>query len=55
MALLQGGEEVSSVSSAGGRGDVHITIRLNGAVLAEAVAQEVGRRGGDVQLVLGTS
>jgi hypothetical protein len=55
LALLQGGETVTSVSGAGG--GVIIEIKSGGSelddVLVEVLSRAVRRRGGNVQLVLG--
>lgn len=54
LAMLQAGETVSSVADGAANGGViHVKVMLGAGVLVEGVAKEVGRRGGDVQLVLG--
>lgn len=54
LALLQGGEHVSSVSDgAGSNGVIQVKVMLGTDVLINGIARAVGRRGGNVQLVLG--
>jgi hypothetical protein len=54
LAVLQAGEEVTSVSGSGkGDGDIYMTITMDGDVLVEGIARNIGRRGGNVQAVLG--
>lgn len=56
LAMLQAGETVSSVADgASGGATLHVKIIVDRKVLAEAVATEVAKQGGDVQLVLGTT
>jgi hypothetical protein len=52
VAVLQSGEKIGSVANRGG-GAVHVQVMLDSGVLVEGTAREVGRRGGNVQLVLG--
>lgn len=51
LAVLQAGETVIPASGGSG-GGVHVTVMLDSGVLVEGMAREVGRRGGNVQLVL---
>lgn len=54
LAVLQSGEQVTARGGDAG-GMVHVVVRIDHDTLIDAVAKGVGRRGGDVQNVLGSS
>jgi len=51
LAMVQAGEEITPAG--GGGGTVAVVVKLDGDVLIEGLARKVGRRGGNVQFVLG--
>lgn len=57
LAILQGGERIvpaASANSASHGETINVTVMLDSDVLVKGVAKGVTRRGGDVQVVLGT-
>jgi uncharacterized protein YoxC len=56
LAMLQGGEEVTSVTGSGRGGeDIQVTVTLDGDVLLTGLAKKIKKRGGNVQMVLGST